>query len=190
MRQPKGRGAVFHMCGGCAGGSIPSCFTRAFRFSMFSTAWEPSRVSGNEKPMFFHTFSWAFRMTFAQKSEREKAQRSRGPDNGARWQSGSEQRLTCPDRRVCCWVAPIRSQPDGTQTDSNCDTTESDAAQSCTERTGSLPQLTLRAEKAGALCDGSLTAIAHRRCGFKSRPSLHIKIRKRVFEVENHSGRF
>lgn len=41
-------------------------------------------------------------------------------------------------------------KPDGTQTDSNCDTTESDAAQSCTERTGSLPRLTLRAEKAGA----------------------------------------
>ena len=89
-----------------------------------------------------------------------------------------------PDRRVRCWVAPIRNQPDGTQTDSNCDTTESDAAQSCTERTGCLPQLTLRAEKAGIVCDGSLKAIAHRRCGFKSRPSLHIKKRKRGLWVK------
>lgn len=42
-----------------------------------------------------------------------------------------------------CWVAPIRNQPDGTQTDSNCDTTERDAAQPFTERVGRLPQLTL-----------------------------------------------
>ena len=39
----KGRRAVFHMCGGCTGGSIPSCSTRALRFSKLPTAWEPPR---------------------------------------------------------------------------------------------------------------------------------------------------
>ena len=38
---------------------------------------------------------------------------------------------TCPAnnslRLTARWAAPIRKQPDGTQTDSNCDTTESDA---------------------------------------------------------------
>lgn len=58
---------------------------------------------------------------------------------------------TCPAKTVNrSWVAPIR-KPDGIQTDSNCDTTESDAEHPTTRGSHSAGQQTMRAENC-AVC--------------------------------------
>ncbi len=58
-------------------------------------------LTGNEKPSFFpHLFHVFLGWLLRKKASEEKTQRSRGPDIGARWQSGSEQRLTAGQTAV------------------------------------------------------------------------------------------
>lgn len=50
----KGWRAAFHMCGGCTGGSIPSCPTRALRFSSSLRPGSRPGRPGNEKPSVYN----------------------------------------------------------------------------------------------------------------------------------------
>lgn len=61
----------------------------------------------------------------------EKANKpNRGTVYCARWRCGSEQHMAARTDGRTRGVAPLRNQPDGKQTDRNCDTTESNAEQS------------------------------------------------------------
>ena len=90
----KGWRAAFHMCGGCTGGSIPSCPTRALRFSMLPTAWEPPRTTGQRKTVRIQRSYEVSTATFRSERRNGKPYDPVGTVNIARWQSGSERRLT------------------------------------------------------------------------------------------------
>ena len=89
----KGRRAVFHMCGGCTGGSIPSCPTRALRFSKLPTAWEPSRNERATKNRASQPSFQRFRHDLRIRAG-EVNRVFMGYRTIAMRQSGSEQRLT------------------------------------------------------------------------------------------------
>ena len=91
---------------------MPLVPTRALRFSMLPTAWKPPRTTGQRKTVRKQRSYEVSTATFRRERRNGKPYDPVGTVNIARWQSGSEQRLTGSDRRVPCWVAPIRSQPD------------------------------------------------------------------------------
>ena len=135
-----------------------ACLLRAGRSSR--------RDPGNEKPAFLKVFMVFDKGFSGEKNRMRKNQRSRGPDNGARWQSGSERRLTMGQTRHLgegmprpsfeetgqCWVAPIRESRTYSKT-IECGTTEQQRrAALCVRGREPDSQRTPRGEKTGNLC--------------------------------------
>lgn len=132
------------------GGSMPLVPTRALRFSTLPVAWEPSRHDRATKNRPYTTVFEVSTATCRSARRNSKPYDPVGTVNIARWQSGSEQRLTA--RTDGCAAGSLPSVTSRTEHRPIATATRRRATpyRPMRERSGSLPQLTLRAEKAGA----------------------------------------